>query len=91
MMKALGAKIILTPKKDDMIGAVNKYNQLIKKHPDAWLPRQFENHDNTDAHYTLTSQTLIREIPKKIDFFVAGVGTGGTILGTTTTRPKCVK
>ncbi len=81
MMRAFGAKIILTPAKEDMSGAVRKYKELIKKNKDAWLPRQFENPDNIAAHREGTGKEIIRQTGGKIDAFVAGIGTGGTLIG----------
>jgi cysteine synthase len=80
MMKAFGAKIILTPAKDDMKGAVKKYKEMIKKRPKAWFPRQFENYDNISAHREGLGKEIIRQ-SKKVDAFVAGIGTGGTLIG----------
>lgn len=80
MMKAFGAEIVLTPAKEDMAGAVKKYNELVKKYPDAWLPSQFENEDNIEAHRKGLGQEIIKEI-SRIDAFVAGIGTGGTLIG----------
>jgi cysteine synthase len=80
MMRAFGAKIILTPAKEDMNGAVKKYNEMTKRHPGAWLPRQFENYDNIAAHRTGLGREILRQA-KKVDAFVAGIGTGGTLIG----------
>ena len=80
MMKAFGAKIILTPAKEDIIGAVRKYKKIIKKNPYAWLPKQFENPDNIAAHKKGLGREIINQTPK-IDAFVAGVGTGGPLIG----------
>ncbi len=78
MMSAFGAKIILTPAKEDIAGAVKKYQELVKD-SDAWLPDQFGNPDNVKAH----EFGLGREIAKqmKVGAFVAGIGTGGTLIG----------
>lgn len=81
MMQAFGAKIILTPAEDDMTGAVNKYNSFVKENPDAWFPKQFENLDNLEAHRLGTGQEIISQIGGKVDAFVAGIGTGGTLIG----------
>ena len=80
MMKAFGAELILTPKEEDMQGTMNKYNQLVKKFPSAWLPKQFSNPDNITAHEQ-GGREILSQLPKKIDAFVAGIGTGGTLLG----------
>lgn len=81
MMEIFGAKIILTPAKEDMVGAVKKYKKLIKRNKDAWLPKQFENPDNIAAHREGLGEEIIKQTDGNIDAFVAGVGTGGTLLG----------
>jgi cysteine synthase len=81
MMKAFGAKIVLTPPADDMKGAIAKYKELVEANPDAWLPNQFENPDNISAHREITGRSILDQIGRKIDVFVAGVGTGGTLMG----------
>ncbi len=81
MMGAFGAKIVLTPAKDDMAGAIKKYKEIVSKNPDAWLPTQFENLDNIAAHREGLGKEIIEQTKKKIDAFVAGVGTGGTLIG----------
>ena len=80
MMKAYGAKVMLTPKKLDMQGAIGRYNKLKKTIKNVWLPRQFENKDNIGAHKKITGKEIIKQVPK-IDFIVAGIGTGGTLFG----------
>ena len=81
MMKAFGAKLILTSTKEDMDGAVRKYEELKKKYPNAWLSNQFENRDNIKAHELGLGKEIIKQTKGKIDVFVAGVGTGGTLIG----------
>lgn len=81
MMKFFGAEVVLTPAGEDMAGAVNKYNELARQDKDAWLPRQFENEDNVAAHREGTGRELIKQAGEKIDAFVAGTGTGGTLIG----------
>ncbi|HOW13161.1 MAG TPA: cysteine synthase A [Candidatus Pacearchaeota archaeon] len=81
MIKAFGAEIILTPAKKDMKGAVEEYEKIIKKFTDAWLPKQFENPDNISAHREGLGKEILKEKNSKIDAFVAGVGTGGTLIG----------
>ncbi len=81
MMKAFGAEIILTPTREDMVGALEQYKKLIKRNPDAWLPRQFENPDNISAHREGLGKEIIEQTKGKIDAFIAGVGTGGTLIG----------
>ncbi len=81
MMKAFGAEIILTPAKDDIAGAIRKYKEIVSKNPDAWLPKQFENPDNISAHREGLGKEIIEQTKGKIDAFIAGVGTGGTLIG----------
>ena len=80
MMKAFGAKIVLTPEKEGLSGAIRKTEVLSKKYKKTWLPKQFENPDNIEAHRRGLGQEILRELPK-IDAFVAGIGTGGTLMG----------
>ncbi len=81
IMEAYGAKIILTPAEEDMIGAIERYRELVKANPDAWLPNQFGNPDNIEAHRMITGRSILEQVTDKIDAFIAGVGTGGTLLG----------
>ena len=81
IMEAFGAEIILTPAEEDMKGAVRRYKELAKENPDAWLPDQFGNLDNVEAHKEITGRSILEQIKDNIDIFVAGVGTGGTLLG----------
>ena len=81
MMKAFGAEIILTPAEDDMKGAIARYKELAKENPDAWLPNQFGNLDNILAHREITGSSILEQVGDRIDAFVAGVGTGGTLMG----------
>ena len=80
MMKAFGAEIVLTPAKEDVAGAIKRYEKLVKETPGAWLPKQFENPDNIRAHREITGKEILNQV-KKVDAFVAGVGTGGTLMG----------
>lgn len=81
MIELFGGKIILTSAKDDMAGAVKKYNKLVRKNKNAWLPKQFENPDNITALKNGLGKEIIKQMKGKIDAFVAGVGTGGTLIG----------
>lgn len=81
MIKAFGGEIILTPAKKDMAGAIEEYKKLIKKNSNVWLPKQFENPDNIAAHREGLGREIIEETNGRIDAFVAGVGTGGTLIG----------
>ncbi|MBM3304082.1 MAG: cysteine synthase A [Candidatus Aenigmarchaeota archaeon] len=80
MMKAFGAKVILTPAKQDMAGACRKAMQISAK-TGAWHANQFANRDNTEVHKLTTGREIISQMHGNIDAFVAGVGTGGTLMG----------
>lgn len=81
IMEALGAQIVLTPASEDMKGAIKRYEKLIEANPDAWLPDQFGNVDNVEAHREITGRSILEQVKDRIDAFVAGVGTGGTLMG----------
>jgi len=81
MMKTFGAELVLTSARKDMAGAVKKYKEITRKNTGAWLPKQFENPDNIAAHREGIAREIIEQVSDKIDAFVAGVGTGGTLLG----------
>ncbi len=80
IMESFGAQVILTDGKRDMVGAIEKYEEVIKENKNAWLPKQFENQDNFLAHKEGLGKEIIKE-KKEIDAFVAGAGTGGTLIG----------
>lgn len=82
LLKAYGAKIVLTPAAQGMSGAIEKANQLHKEIPGSWIPFQFSNPDNPQAHYETTGPEIWHQMEGQVDVFVAGVGTGGTITGT---------
>lgn len=81
MMRAFGAKLILTPKKEDMAGAVKIYEKLVQQNPDAYLPKQFANPDNAFAHEFGLGQEILKQMKGRVDIFIAGAGTGGTLIG----------
>ena len=82
LMKAYGAELVLTPGAEGMAGAIRKAEALAKTIPDAFLAGQFVNPANPDAHYRTTGPEIWADTDGKVDIFVAGVGTGGTITGT---------
>jgi cysteine synthase len=90
MMMAFGAELVLTPAKQDIAGAIKKYNELVAQNPDAYLPLQFENPDNVHAHELGLGPEILKEVPN-VDAFVAGAGTGGTLIGVARALPKNVK
>ena len=81
-IKSYGARIVLTPGKEGMAGAIRKAEELAKEIPGSFIPGQFENKANGLAHYETTGPEIWDQTGGKVDIFVAGVGTGGTISGT---------
>lgn len=81
IMRALGATVILTPQENGMKGAIAKAKELQSALIDAVIPQQFENLANPAMHRKTTALEILQDFPDGIDFFVAGVGTGGTITG----------
>ena len=85
ILKAYGAKVILTPSEERMPGAINKAKEIAEKTPNSFIPMQFENEANPDIHRTTTAPEIIRAMEsagKKLAAFVGTSGTGGTITGT---------
>lgn len=82
LLSAYGAKLVLTDGKKGMAGAVEKANELASQIPNSFIPAQFENPNNCAAHYKTTGPEIWNDTDGNVDFFVAGVGTGGTVSGT---------
>ena len=82
IMKAYGAKIVLTPGQEGMAGSIRKAEELAKEIPGSFIPGQFTNPANAEAHRTSTGPEIWEDTDGEVDIFVAGVGTGGTITGT---------
>ena len=80
LLAAYGARLILTPDTKGMGGAIHKAEELLEEHNDYFMPQQFNNPANPEMHRKTTAVELIKQL-KRIDAFVAGVGTGGTITG----------
>ena len=82
LIKAYGAEIVLSEGSKGMSGAIEKAEELLKEIPGSFIPSQFENPANPEAHYLTTGPEIWQDTDGKVDIFVAGVGTGGTLSGT---------
>jgi cysteine synthase A len=81
MLRLLGAELELTPAARGMSGAIQRAEQLVKEIPNAIIPQQFSNPANPDIHRRTTAEEIFKDCGGKLDYFVSGVGTGGTISG----------
>ncbi|MBV5303796.1 MAG: cysteine synthase A [Chlorobium sp.] len=81
LLKALGAELVLTPGPEGMRGAIKKADELHAAQANSFLPQQFKNPANPEIHRTTTAEEIWRDSDGKVDIFVSGVGTGGTITG----------
>ena len=82
LIRAYGAKIVLSKGSEGMKGAIAKAEELAKEIPNSFIPAQFDNPANWKAHYKTTGPEIWKDSDGKVDLFIAGVGTGGTITGT---------
>lgn len=81
LVKVLGAEVINTPSEDGMVGAIEKAEKLLYEIPSSISLRQFDNSDNTLAHYEGTGAEIYKDLSGQIDYFIAGAGSGGTFSG----------
>jgi cysteine synthase len=81
LMSAYGAAFELTPREFGMKGAIEQANKLVKTIPHAWMPQQFENDANIEAHKKYTAREILVDFPEGLDYLITGVGTGGHITG----------
>jgi cysteine synthase A len=83
LLKIFGAEIVLTPGAEGMRGAITKAEEIVASTPGAFMPQQFNNPANVEIHQKTTAEEIWKDTDGKVDFLVAGVGTGGTITGIT--------
>jgi cysteine synthase A len=81
LLKILGAQLVLTEGPKGMNGAVEKANELVAETKNSFMPQQFDNPANSEIHRKTTAVEILKDTDKKVDFFIAGIGTGGTITG----------
>jgi cysteine synthase A len=81
LIKAYGAEVVLSPAKLGMKGSVEKAEELAKQYENSFIPSQFENPSNPEMHYKTTGPEIYKSSNKKVDIFVGGIGTGGTVSG----------
>lgn len=79
IMKAYGADFELTPREKGMNGSIARAKELLESTPNSWMPNQFENPANVEAHARTTAQEILTDFPNGVDYVIAGVGTGGHI------------
>ena len=81
LLRAYGAELVLTPGPEGMAGAIRKAEELVAEHPTYFMPMQFDNPANPEIHRRTTAREILEQMDGRLDAFVAGVGTGGTLTG----------
>ena len=81
IIRALGAELVLTEPEKSIAGAVEKAEEIARSSPDYFVPQQFQNPANPRMHYRTTAVELVRQLGKRIDIYVSGIGSGGTLQG----------
>lgn len=81
IIRALGAELVLTPAEQSLDGAVNEAMRIASQSDEYFVPQQFENPDNPDIHYKTTAPEIYEQLDGKVDIFVSGLGSGGTLQG----------
>jgi S-sulfo-L-cysteine synthase (O-acetyl-L-serine-dependent) len=83
ILQGLGSEVFLTPAKENIDGAIRKAHSLLEQEPEKYyMPNQYENPDNVLAHFETTGPEIYQQTNGEVDYFVAGMGTGGTLMGT---------
>jgi cysteine synthase A len=91
LLRAYGAKVVLTPREQAMQGAIDKAEELVRKNPGYFMPQQFRNPANPEAHRETTAKEILEVCGGKLDGLIVGVGTGGTATGTGEVVKRTIK
>ena len=81
LIENFGAMVCLTPKEEGFTGAIRRTEEIAKRSPNVYLTKQFSNEENVTAHFETTGREIVEQVSERVDAFVAGVGTGGTLFG----------
>ncbi|MEO8335142.1 MAG: cysteine synthase A [bacterium] len=91
LLVAYGAELVLTPRELGINGAIAKAEEIAAATPNSWIPQQFENPANVEAHKRTTAQEILRDFPEGLDYLITGVGTGGHISGVSEVLKQTMK